>query len=315
MKRNFLLLFSAGLFFVISACSSSRLAQKTDINDDVYNMAAKAKEMPVYVANEAPAKADKDYRTEEQLYGDRYNNSYNSYDYYDGTYASRINRFHNNSPWRNSYYDSWYNYSYSPWSYRYNRGYNYGPGVSIYIGSTPSWEYNPYANYRYDPYWGYIPYSPYNSGSRYWGPYSYNNYYPGYSYGGIYNNGGYNTPSNNSNSRSRPNREGVNSDNPTIYNSPSPISAPAPANARPQRSGDAPDNRPSSGRISSQPQDNFPQPSSRPVREATIQQPQPVQQQQPEPSRPDRSYSPPPSAPAPASPTSGGSDPSRPVRD
>jgi hypothetical protein len=162
MRRIFTITLTSLALLALGACSTSQLAQQNVDNDDVYGSVVKAKEMP--------QPQEKSYRTDEELYG---GNDYSDEEY-EGEYASRIDRFYYNRPWR-SFYDSYYSYRYDPWFDYY--GYNsfYRPGFSISLGWGSPWLYDNY-------YWGFYG-SPYYS--RYWGPYSYYNSYP-YGYGGGY---------------------------------------------------------------------------------------------------------------------------------
>jgi len=176
----------AAFAVMLASCSTTQLAQQsTATDDDVYSTQAKAKEV-----NYAPV-ADRNYRTDEQLYG---GNDYSDGDYsdnidydYDYGYASRINRFQYGSGYR-PYYDNFYSFGYNPW---YSYGYDpffydpwaFRPGYSMWFGFGTfggSWGYNP---------WGYG--NPYAYGN-YWGPVSYGGFrYPGYGYGyggGYYGN-------------------------------------------------------------------------------------------------------------------------------
>ncbi|WP_423149626.1 hypothetical protein [Rubrolithibacter danxiaensis] len=199
MRRIFTLGVASMVILALGACSTSKLAQN-NTNDDVYYTEAKAKEQPEY-SKPAYSEKEQDYRTDEQLYGgEQYADDYTSDDYYyDSDYATRLNRFYYNTPWR-SYYDNYYNYSYryDPWlDYGFNSWYR--PGISFSLSFGPRY-WNDYYYYSY----GY-PY--YN---RYWGPVSYYSYYPGYGYGGYYNpyyGYGRGTIYNSPNYRSRPNRQ------------------------------------------------------------------------------------------------------------
>jgi hypothetical protein len=173
---------------LLGACSTTnQVAQvnNKDYNDDVYFSEAKAKE-EVIIAKTKPE--EKTYRTDEELYGSRNNRTNDSYDYYDDSYSSRINRFYHYTP-----FSSYYSYNFNPWYDYY--GYNdwYSPGLSFYIGINP-WRYNNLYSYGY----------PYNS--SYWGPISYNNYFPGYGYGGY--SGSYYSGIKDPNYRPRPNNRG-----------------------------------------------------------------------------------------------------------
>jgi hypothetical protein len=147
MRRKLTIGLASVAVLFLGACSTSKLAQSDNNNDDVYNTVARAKEQPKYEEKESS------YRTDEQLYGG--NNYSDEYDAYEGEYASRLNRFYYNTPWR-SYYDSWYSYRYDPLFDNYY-GYNnfYRPGFSINVGWGSPWYNNNY-------YWGYYG-SPYYS--------------------------------------------------------------------------------------------------------------------------------------------------------
>ena len=205
MIKRLLPLFAAASFLLLGACSSGKLAQNNDLNDDVYNSVAKAREVEYRVIEQQNTAVDDqpiyqkekdktpDYVTDEQLYRDERDNSY-SYndddDYYDQNYSARINRFRNYSPWR-SYNDSYYDNSFDPY-YSYN--YFNAPIIGLYIGAVRpynfynSWDcFGCYGNFNYN-YWGpYSAYNPYNPYQYYGG--GYGNYYGGGGYyGGNYSN-------------------------------------------------------------------------------------------------------------------------------
>ena len=165
MKKEIVYLSVVLLF---AACSSRKIAA-TD--DNVYISKARAKEYQPYVrpiVQKQETPVENTYATEEDI---RYTNDYD-YRYDDISFSSRLDRFHNYSPWRN-YYDSWYDYRYDPYAFRSPWSWN------VYIGPSYGW------NYGYNP-WDYNPYR-YRWGN-YWGMYSYYNplpYFPGY-YNGNY---------------------------------------------------------------------------------------------------------------------------------
>ena len=165
MKKEIVYLSVVLLF---AACSSRKMAT-TD--DNVYESNARAKEYQPYVrpiVQKQETPVENTYATEEDI---RYTNDYD-YRYDDISFSSRLDRFHNYSPWRN-YYDSWYDYRYDPFAFRSPWSWN------VYIGPSYGW------NYGYNP-WDYNPYR-YRWGN-YWGMYSYYNplpYYPGF-YNGNY---------------------------------------------------------------------------------------------------------------------------------
>lgn len=153
---------------------------------------------------------------------------YNSDDYYDYQYASRIRRF-NQPVYGVGYYDNyytnyyWYNGNpamygtsiYTSYNYWGNPGYGYGCNSgwpSSYFGISYGWGYPNYGYNNYNPYWGWGNgysnaywqgyYNGYNNGyaNGYWG-YPYGGYYsPYYNGWGYYNqfdvNSGYNKPTN-----------------------------------------------------------------------------------------------------------------------
>jgi len=189
----------------LSSCMSTKTAQTTVPEDDVYYSNAKAKEIVVaerVIREEKPAS---DYVTEEELYGDTYSN----YGYTD--YTSRINRFRGYHP-SLSYYNSIYGYNYDPFFSPSYFPYSYygSPGINIGIGiNSGFYSYNPWRYYGY------------NYGSSFWGPYSYYNPYNSFGfgggnfYGGNYNrgyySGVYSSPAFTSpNYRARPSRAGDN---------------------------------------------------------------------------------------------------------
>lgn len=199
MKRLIIpALFTASL--LLGACSSQRMAQQQSY-DDVYGTDAKA------LVVERPKPAERNYRTDEQLYGQadygNYGDDGADYDY-DYGYASRIDRFNYGSPYR-SYYDGWYSYMYDPWA---DYGYNYGANMSFNMGwgFGAGWGIGlgwgrPYFSNFYSP-WGYWGYG-YPGWANYWGPVSYYGMgWPGYGFGwggGYWGGGGWGIAS-------RPNR-------------------------------------------------------------------------------------------------------------
>jgi hypothetical protein len=185
MKKEIVYLSVVLLF---AACSSRKIAA-TD--DNVYISKARAKEYqpylrPIVQKQETPV---------ENTYSYEETNTYRSdydYRYDDISFSSRLDRFHNYSPWRN-YYDSWYDYRYDPYAFRSPWSWN------VYIGPSYGW------NYGYNP-WDYNPYR-YRWGN-YWGMYSYYNplpYFPGY-YNGNYPSISY--PYNSRTFRPKPGRGG-----------------------------------------------------------------------------------------------------------
>lgn len=172
MKTNYLftsLLAGAALF--ASSCSTSRLANNSAIQDDVYNSLAQAREY-----KEAPVAQNATSSTETANADDYYGTSD---PYYDMDYATRINRFYYASPWR-TYYDNYYGFYHPGY---YNNAYNYsfyGVPYDIYAYRWGSPFY--YSTYMWDNYyWGYNFYNPLSLWryygmpyySNYWGPYSY----------------------------------------------------------------------------------------------------------------------------------------------
>jgi len=189
----------------LSSCMSTKTAQTTVPEDDVYYSNAKAKEIVVaerVIQEEKPAS---DYVTEEELYGDTYSN----YGYTD--YTSRINRFRGYHP-SLSYYNSIYGYNYDPFFSPSFFPYSYfgSPGINIGIGiNSGFYSYNPWRYYGYNygssfmgPYSFYNPYNYYGFGA---GNYYGGNYNRGY-YSGIYSSPAFTSP----NYRARPSRAGDN---------------------------------------------------------------------------------------------------------
>jgi hypothetical protein len=170
MKKEIVYLSVVLLF---AACSSRKMAT-TD--DNVYESNARAKEYQPYVrpiVQKQETPVENTYATEEDI---RYTNDYD-YRYDDISFSSRLDRFHNYSPWRN-YYDSWYDYRYDPYAFRSPWSWNVyiGPSYGWNFGYNP-WDYNPY-RYRWGNYWG--MYSYYNPLPYY--PGFYNGNYPSISY-------------------------------------------------------------------------------------------------------------------------------------
>lgn len=195
-----------GLTIGLSSCMSTKIAQTTVPEDDVYYSNATAKEIVVVeriIREERPVS---DYVTGEELYGDTYSN----YGYSD--YTSRINRFRGYHP-SLSYYNSIYGFNYDPFFSPSFFPYSYygSPGINIGIGfNSGFFSYNPWRFYGN------------NFGSNFWGPYSYFNPYNSFGFGGgnfigggNFNRGNfsgiYSSPSFASpNYRSRPTRPGDN---------------------------------------------------------------------------------------------------------
>lgn len=205
MIKKFIHLFAIPSILLMGSCASTKTAQMTDQNDDVYYSIAKAREVVVVEQAQPEQKRSADYVTEDELYGD----SYRDYGYM-SDYTSRIYRFRNYSP-SLGYYNSLYGYNYDPFYSSSYYPYNYygSPSINIGIGiGSGFYNYNPWRYYGY------------NYGSNYWGPYSYYNNmnpygYGGGFYGGLYNGGnygvGYNNPIYTSpNYRPRPSRSADN---------------------------------------------------------------------------------------------------------
>jgi hypothetical protein len=205
MKKGIIIAGIISLF--LSACTSTKL---TRYNDDVYVNPKEEKLERERLAAERKKKLEEEEKKRQEELAAQKNNSdnqnpyykdpeYNSDDYYDYGYASRIRRF--NSPvyglgYYDNYYTNYYWYNNDPWMY----------GNSIY-NSYPYWGsgYNCYPNnglsislnYGYNNWWGspyYGSYNPYgywnNPYNAYWNGYS-NGYYNGY-YGHPYgSNGGW----------------------------------------------------------------------------------------------------------------------------
>jgi len=195
------ILIAAGL----SSCMSTKTAQTTVPEDDVYYSNAKAKEIVVAEQVVREEKQASDYVTEEELYGDTYGN----YGYTD--YTSRINRFRGYHP-SLSYYNSIYGYNYDPFFSPSFFPYSYfgSPGINIGIGiNSGFYSYNPWRYYGYNygssfmgPYSFYNPYNYYGFGA---GNFYGGNYNRGY-YSGIYSSPAFTSP----NYRARPSRAGDN---------------------------------------------------------------------------------------------------------
>jgi len=169
------------MLLVLSSCSSTLYTGAE--NDDLYYMAS---DKPVVSEKHAVNNrvAEKDLKADsyydniysaDTLVTDQYsvpsdyddqiivNNNMggSGYDYYDDSYANRINMFYGNSfypYWHDPFYFS-YGYPYSGLSFGFNFGYGFGFGFGY-------------------PYYGYNPY--------YWDPYYYYGGYYGYPYYGGY---------------------------------------------------------------------------------------------------------------------------------
>lgn len=190
----------AAIIIGLSSCMSTRTAQVSAQDDDVYYSNARAKEIIIAERASRQETSSSDYVTDEELYGD----TYSRYGYTD--YTSRIYRFRGYNPALN-YYNSIYGYNYDPFfspSY-YPYSYFGSPSINIGIGlNSGFYSYNPWRYYGY------------NYGSNFWGPYSYYNPYSYYGFGGGnynrgYYSGIYSSPAFVSpNYRSRPSRSGEN---------------------------------------------------------------------------------------------------------
>lgn len=224
MKSKLILLSAAGFSLLLNACSTSNQVAGLNKSDDVYFSMAVAEEREER-APEPTYSADRDDRLaadDSYLQG-----------YYDGSYASRLNRFYGNN-WRSSYYGSPYSSR-----YMYYGGYNYGPSFNLNIGLGSrfntwdpfysGWGYNAYNYGNWGSPMGYF-YSPYYYGGLYGSGYAYNSSFPGYGYGGYYSPGN----SDRYPSRTRPNREGGDRSN-GLYGQGSATANPSVG--RPQRSG------------------------------------------------------------------------------
>jgi len=217
---------------IFSSCKTSQLES---YQDDIYANPSEEKKLAKLAAAEQAKKAAEEKQKQEEAalaqkakddanpyYKDP---QYNSDDYYDYKYASKIRRFSNpinGAGYYNNYYTNSYMYNQNPAmygssiysSYNYNmpsnQFNNYSNGLSImfgvgygnsYGGYNPYYgSYNPYYSNNYYGY-GYNMYGGYNPYSYGYDPFAYNPYNPygcgmGYSpYGMGYNNGfsyGYN---------------------------------------------------------------------------------------------------------------------------
>jgi len=224
MKKVFLVV--PVLALILSSCNTSKIVT---YSDDVYANPTEEKRLEKLAAEEKAKKEALEKQKEEEArlaqkakddanpyYQDP---SFNSDDYYDYQYASRIRRF-DNPIYGAGYYDNYYTNSYwynqNPYMYGtsiynsynwlmpsnqfgyYSNGISLGLGYSSYYGNpyygsgscwNNGWGYNnPYYGYGYNPY-GYNPYmagyyNGYNNGY-------YSGYY-GYPYGySSWNNGGW----------------------------------------------------------------------------------------------------------------------------
>lgn len=260
----------AAIIIGLSSCMSTRTAQVSAQDDDVYYSNAQAKEIIVSerVINEE--RPSSDYVTDEELYGD----TYSRYGYTD--YTSRINRFRGYNP-SLDYYNSIYGYNYDPFfspSY-YPYSYFGSPSINIGIGlNSGFYSYNPWRYYGYN--YGY------NYGSNFWGPYSYYNSYNNYGYGGGnynhgYYSGIYSSPAFVSpNYRSRPSKSGENAtfERGAVIGQPGGIVRDNSGNiiqsrGRAERYGEEANTRPSTTRST--------QPSARPARVSQSPQQRPAQ--------------------------------------
>jgi hypothetical protein len=124
---------------------------------------------------------------DDQVVVNNSNMSGSGYDYYDDSYANRINMFYGgnyfNPYWQDPFYMNFgYNYGYPYFGFGLNFGYGFGIGFGWGYGGYPYYGY-PYYGYGYYPY--YDPYYYYGGG--YYG-------YPYYG-GGYYHYDDHNSPS------------------------------------------------------------------------------------------------------------------------
>lgn len=164
---------------------------KTNTTDPDYSEQSKSVDYYAedFETNEGTPSEDEPYITTQEtvtspegtsyITNNYYGSGYN--DYYDYSYASRINRFY--SPYMGfNYYSPFYTgMYYDPW---YSDYYWYRP--SLYFGYNWGWG---------DMYWGYPYYSYYYPYNSYWYGY-YNGYWDGYYFGGGYDYNGYGSSSN-----------------------------------------------------------------------------------------------------------------------
>lgn len=157
---------------VVTSCSTPKMAQSVNIQDDVYNSTTTA------VAYERPAPSA----------AARYQDSISTNDYgssdpnYDMDYYSRINRFYYGGPFR-SYYDPYFDpyfdgfYGAGLYSPFYS-GFSFGLGLNYGWGNY----WGPYSyGGLYSPFWGYRvwPYGGYMGGGYYGGGFLGGGYYGG----------------------------------------------------------------------------------------------------------------------------------------
>jgi hypothetical protein len=205
--------------------SSGNTTTKDATNDDVYYTKAKAGDQVEYAA-----------RQDAYSHSDNNNGGYDGDDddyYYYDSYAARINRFYNYSPFISSYYsDLYYGYSpyYSGFGFGFGLGWGGGFGLGLGFGGygfSPFdyYGYSPYSYYGYNPY-GYYGYGYGGYGGGYWGVYSYGR---SYSSARPYRGNGYpgsvGRPSNigyAGNLNGRPTRVGVNTSGRPGYNNNNP---------------------------------------------------------------------------------------------
>lgn len=180
MKKELTFLLAIfSILFTSSCATSQKTVQQIDQHDDVYYSIAQAKEQAEIIAQVKPENKSKaEYVTDEELYRDYYGNS-------SGEYVERIYRFRNYTPWR-GYYNSYYNNSFNSYSYYdpfYSPNSFYGNSdINIFVGMDNGYlNYNPWryygSNYS-NNFWG--PYS-YNR--------SFNPYGVGFGGGNFYGSG------------------------------------------------------------------------------------------------------------------------------
>jgi len=209
MIKKLLLLLSIPFILFMGSCVSTKTAQVSDQNDDVYYSLAKAKEFVPQTIVQNEDRRVNDYVTDENLYGDLRDD----YGYYND-YASRFNRFGTFAPslgYYNSFYgnnyDPFFNNMYFPNSFFGGSAFNLGLGFGF-----NNFNYNPWRNFGFNNGFGFNNWNPYSNFNSfaYGNGYGYGNGYFGGGYAGIYSSPAFNAP----NYRSRPNRT---SDNPSIY--------------------------------------------------------------------------------------------------
>jgi Ni/Co efflux regulator RcnB len=199
----------------LASCSKTYESATTYPYDEVYDTYGESR--VAYTNSNSLSNSGSQRDSESYSEGDYYSPEYTtdefeSEDYYDYEYASRVRRFHQPNPgfgYYDPFYTDYYRYGYSPFSFgtsiysgwgsmyphyampRYRFSLSFGYGYNPYYSP---W-YNPwYYDAWYNPWYGYYPptfgYGPYYNYGSYWNGY-YHGFYDGYYANTYYPTSGY----------------------------------------------------------------------------------------------------------------------------